>query len=582
MSPDWVAFETVIADAVCSSTPASGIGRLVERLQGLIGADAAVLYLLHLEKSHFIPTFGDPTTVCDAAEALDVNVIDESHRTTFADSAIQTLEVISRLISRDGRDAFQLAIPVRRDKSCLGLLLLQRGSDRRFSSEEQSLAMIVADMIVPLIEKKSSLQLLQAVQTPINFHEPLKEYLDDLLALIAVASGMPMIAIREFHAESQALRCIARYGLIMHRCDLDLEPIHSYGPFKRVMESRQSMAFPDATAEDARLGGFLDRKELTDVRSYVIAPILVGDYFFGTLSFAAGTRYNYSPLEIEGFVTIANVIGTSITNYRNAQTVSQLYQNDGQLEVGITALEVAQAARHEARNIIASVDIELATLKSQASNPTKENISKIPDTVERIFDNAQQITLALDKIRDVSKPPKRELLTISLKKVIYDAAALVTGKIDKERVIVRLEGKDIDIEVYPERLRHAFLNLFLNSLDAFAIRKRQSGREILIQVDIGSASADDVRIRYADNATGIDPSKLRIPQSMQDIPPVHELIFHPGVTSKEGGSGHGLFLVRRILDEHKGSVDLVDYRSGVVFEIRIPKKSSSKHPNRSE
>jgi signal transduction histidine kinase len=581
MNLDWADFETIIADAVCSSPPASGILHLVERLQKLIGADASVLYLLHLEVSHFLPIFGDPAAIQDAPKYLDVDVIDEHLHLSFANSAIKKLQVLSRSVSIEGRTAIQLAVPVRRSNSCLGLLLLQRGSDQRFSKEDQSLATIVADTIIPLIEKQNSLQLLQAVQKPINFHQPLHVYLDDLLLLIADASGMPMIAIREMHADSQALRCIAKFGLKMEKSELDLEPVDKYGPFRRAMNSKKPIAFPDASHEDARLGGFLDRTELDRVRSYVIAPILVGDSIFGTLSFAAGTRYNYSSLEIVGFETIANVIGTSITNYRNAQTVSQLYKNDGEVAFGSIALEVAQAARHEARNFIESVSFELANLLFLASKP-RENSSRIQEKVEQISNNVQEIDRALNKIRDVSKPPKRELMTVSLKTVISEAAILVSGKIDKERVNVRpSEGKDIELEVYPERLRHAFLNLFLNSLDAFAAKKKQSGREIVIQIDIGSPSSEEVRIRYADNATGIDPVKLIVPQNLEVVPPVNELVFLPGVTSKPKGSGHGLFLVRRIIDEHDGSIDLVDYRNGVVFEIRLPKKSSNKNPKRS-
>jgi nitrogen fixation/metabolism regulation signal transduction histidine kinase len=173
-------------------------------------------------------------------------------------------------------------------------------------------------------------------------------------------------------------------------------------------------------------------------------------------------------------------------------------------------------------------------------------------------------------------------MRISLKKVINEAAALVSGKISKERGNVRVEGKDVDLDAYPERLRHAFINLFLNSLDAFEARRKESNRTIAIQIDPGSANAEDLQVRYVDNATGIDPARLKVPAGVADGSSVSDLIFQPGVTSKETGSGHGLFLVRRIIGEHKGSIDLIDYRNGIVFDLRIPKRFTAKQSKRIE
>jgi signal transduction histidine kinase len=579
MDSDWERLESIIAEGVCSSLPNDGISQLVTGLRQLTRADAAALYLLQLDKSQFVPTFGDTSAILGASASLDLEVVENQPDFSFADSAIQKRKILTRLHRRDERIVTQLAAPVKRGASCLGLLLLQREGDEQFSRDQILLAMLITDSIIPLIEKQSSLQLLQAVQKPIDFHQSLNGYLQDLLLQIAIASGMPMIAIREL--DGRALRCIATFGLSGELSAFDLDPFEDFGPFNYAVTSREPVAWGDASAILPTLNGLLERPELRGVRSFAVAPILVGDTVFGTLSFAANARYNYSPLEVAGFLTIANVIGTSISNYRNAQTVSQLYQIEGELAVGLTALEVAQAARHEARNVIESINTELANLKFQATKP-KEHAHKIPGTVQRIYENSQDIIRALDKIRDVSKPPKRELMTTSLRMIIYEAAALVTGKISKERVNVRFDGKDISIEAYPERLRHAFLNLFLNSLDAFSARRKELNRTITVQIDSGSANAEDVLVRFADNATGIDVVKLKAPTGATDGSSVAELIFQPGVTSKDGGSGHGLFLVRRIISEHKGSIDLIDYRNGVVFDIKLPKRFSSKQHRKVE
>src|SRR5206468_4076390 len=89
---------------------------------------------------------------------------------------------------------------------------------------------------------------------------------------------------------------------------------------------------------------------------------------------------------------------------------------------------------------------------------------------------------------------------------------------------------------------------------------------------ISGSAASTVKLRYSDNASGIDPNKLqkfmKAGDSSKDL---NTIIFEKGVTSKEKGSGYGLYLVRKMLDRHNGSIDLISYRGGVVFEIVLGK-----------
>jgi signal transduction histidine kinase len=568
---DWNQLESAIADAAHSPVPLTGMQSLVDAAKSLTGATAAVLYLLQLDKAKFIARVGEPGTVLAAPQAIDVEVLESTGASTFIDAALQRRQIISRPAEAGGQHCAQLAIPLRRATSCLGILIIQRPDGYPFSAEEKSALSILAHTIVLLIEKESSLHLFEAFQHPIDFHQSLNDYLQDLLLLIAIASGMPIISIREIHHDSRNLRCIANYGLTPDLTVLDLLPYDRFGPYREAIETRKPVALTDVLKERDKLADFLDRPEVAKIRSLVIAPILVGDAVFGTLSFAAPTIFTYSHLEIAGFVTIANAIGTSITNFRNVQKLSELFLIEGELAVGITGLEVAQAARHEARNVVDSINTDLANLKVLLGRPG-DNVVRIDDTLERLFANSQDILHALDKIRDVSRPPKREIASASIKAIINEAAALVAGRIAKERVALRIDGPDVELHAYVERLRHAFLNLFLNSLDAFSLRRKASNRTITIQIECRPAPGGDIYVRYIDNATGVDPTKLIFPPGTQDGPPTAVMIFQPGVTSKHQGSGYGLFLVRRILTEHKGSIDLIDYRNGVVFDLRLPRR----------
>jgi nitrogen-specific signal transduction histidine kinase len=131
----------------------------------------------------------------------------------------------------------------------------------------------------------------------------------------------------------------------------------------------------------------------------------------------------------------------------------------------------------------------------------------------------------------------------------------------------------LDVIAQPDWLRQVFLNLMLNSVDAFKQAKK-ANRYIDLVVAKPSERQQDIQMTYKDNATGINPQSLSVPEDLTDRP-FQQQLFEPGVTSKKAGSGFGLWLVRRSLDDHHGSIDLTDHRNGVAFSIHLPKPETA-------
>jgi signal transduction histidine kinase len=79
-------------------------------------------------------------------------------------------------------------------------------------------------------------------------------------------------------------------------------------------------------------------------------------------------------------------------------------------------------------------------------------------------------------------------------------------------------------------------------------------------------SGDQVKIRIGDDGPGLSEAQI-------------EEIFKPGFTTKRKGSGYGLFLARRIAEEHGGSITAsVGPGSGAVFELILPVARDSSGP----
>jgi two-component system, NtrC family, sensor kinase len=94
------------------------------------------------------------------------------------------------------------------------------------------------------------------------------------------------------------------------------------------------------------------------------------------------------------------------------------------------------------------------------------------------------------------------------------------------------------------------LNLILNALDA-----TQEGAVIELTTE---KSADGIRILIRDEGTGIPAAQ-------------HEHLFQPYFTTKETGTGLGLFVCRNILKEAGGRIDLVcSTTAGTTFAVTLP------------
>jgi signal transduction histidine kinase len=263
-----------------------------------------------------------------------------------------------------------------------------------------------------------------------------------------------------------------------------------------------------------------ERSELEKVQSFVAIPVRVGTGIFGVLSFAASCEYEYSPVEWRGFESIANGIGVAITNYRHFNDATNDLARHSEIAVAITAIEIAQAARHEARGILDDCQHQIAIVKSSSN----KKVADVDDDLSKVSGDLRKIHEALQKIKSASKPPVKELARVSLKRTWDEARSLVLGRLGDLGISAFYEGPDIEIEMYSDWFRQVYVNLLLNSIDAYRERSGKRGRRINLRVESPAERAQVVSMRYTDNATGIEPTDLLIPDKLKGVA-IEQVIF---------------------------------------------------------
>ena len=430
-----------------------------------------------------------------------------------------------------------------------------------------------------ILERDRLLKIFNEFQVPINFQQGEAGYFADLMKAIRVATQMPFIAIREHIREDSALRCIAQAGFeSLELADLDIENI-GLDRFKIFDDCIQwKRAYNAKRYEDCP--EIFDRLKNYDIKSFLVVPVLVGSDVFGTLSFACRIEnYEFSMLEAAGFEAIANAVGLSIANFRNFNRQVEDEKEAAVRDMALVAIEIAQYARHEARNHIEEGEAILDILAKLVRKT--QGAEKLTDDIKQKFSD---LNIALDRIKEATVAPSEESRLCLLTEVWKKSFSHVQYKLDREHIHYYFDGNAKDtanVIASFDHLRLTFSQLILNSIDAFQVQgSKNKDKQIRIDITDPGPRANSFIIKYKDNAGGIDPSKLRkaaaadgfaapLPSSERTV----SAIFRRGVTSKgKQGSGYGLFLARKKLLDIDGSIDLAEYRGGTtMFEIKLLK-----------
>jgi two-component system nitrogen regulation sensor histidine kinase NtrY len=150
----------------------------------------------------------------------------------------------------------------------------------------------------------------------------------------------------------------------------------------------------------------------------------------------------------------------------------------------------------------------------------------------------------------------------------HDLAALVKGAVMLQengqpgvRFVKSWPAGAVPMEIDATMIGQALTNLIKNAGEA--IEARGAGPAPEIRIDF-TADPDRAIIRIMDNGTGLPPDRARL--------------FEPYVTTRDKGTGLGLPIVKKIIEEHGGQLTLTDApvfegntRAGAMAEIILPR-----------
>ena len=167
--------------------------------------------------------------------------------------------------------------------------------------------------------------------------------------------------------------------------------------------------------------------------------------------------------------------------------------------------------------------------------------------------------LAIDRMRGLvtslrsfGRPDRAQVERVDIHELLDSALALVRHQTG-DRIEVRKEYAQLaPIEVYPQQLGQAFMNILMNAIQAIPERGTVTVRT--------TSSPGGIQVILSDTGTGISPDNLK-------------RIFEPGFTTKGArvGMGLGLLITQQIVDQHRGRLTVESMPGrGSTFTIHLP------------
>ena len=228
--------------------------------------------------------------------------------------------------------------------------------------------------------------------------------------------------------------------------------------------------------------------------------------------------------------------------------------------------EVARRLAHEIKNPLTPIQLSAERLQMKLAGKLPEQETQfLGKNTQTIINQVTAMKRMVDDFRNYARTPPAQLAALDLNLLVEDIAYLYAGDSSRDKVHTRLDPNLPRIMGDETQLRQVIHNLLQNALDAVdETPPPESAPRIDVtteKVTYHNASGESciaVRLSVMDNGPGFQPKIL-------------SRIFEPYTTTKERGTGLGMAVVKKIIDEHHGRIDVKNREdtSGAIVSILL-------------
>lgn len=242
---------------------------------------------------------------------------------------------------------------------------------------------------------------------------------------------------------------------------------------------------------------------------------------------------------------------------KDFSSTNKLEHNLQRLDRLASAGTLSAGMAHEIRNALVAVKTFIDLLLEK---------NRDDELAEVVRHEMRRVDSIVTQMLKFTAPAQPTFTSVSLHKILDRSLRLAQHRVEGRLIAFerRFEAEPDALKGDENQLEQAFVNLLLNSVEAI-----NTHGSLAVSTDVASENQDRlregsaqrmVRIRISDSGTGIKPENM-------------PRLFEPFFTTKRNGTGLGLAVTRRIVEEHNGAINVESQPGkGTTFTILLPAK----------
>lgn len=548
------------------------VARVLERLSEDLAIDAAAIHALEDDRLVLAgPRFGDWDPVSE--EEMRVLPLSVGELPGLAIRERRTVTERLPAVRLPGSLAVRLGMPytvtvplLARDQ-VVGTLSVGRRGERSFAPEEVQLLEICAAQVAVALENaqlfeqkrqrveqlRHLLEVGRAITASLDLEQILEAAAGALVRMIEAATAHVFLLDPERPVLRGAATSVAAHRDLIRNTEV---PLDGPSASARAIALRAPVAVPDTTDPRAEV-----QRQITAAlgeRSILAVPLLVRDRPIGVVVIGdSRDQRRWSSGEVERTSLVAHQLAVAVANSRLYEDLRRSYaelaraQEELVKRERLAALgELSAVVAHEVRNPLGVI--------YNAMGPLRRLLRPEGDAktlLDIVGEEAERLNRIVSDLLDFARPHEPVLEEVSLRELLDELLDRMKGDPAARQVALAV---DLPPELPPLPLdagmiRRAFLNLVQNAMQA-----SPEGGTVRVSA---RADGDGVTVEIADRGPGV-PEELR------------EKIFQPFFTTRANGTGLGLAVVKRIVEEHRGRVEVTSPPGGgATVSVWLPRRA---------
>ena len=371
-----------------------------------------------------------------------------------------------------------------------------------------------------------------------------------LVVLNLVVTGFAVVLLwRAYRSSQESLRDIkALAGDILSSMDQALITTDADGRITSINRRGLDMLRPTEECVGQPLAVLSDKVPLNDFRNLWKVEkntAMTRDFTIDldgterTLRAFCQTLTDYKDKEIGNVLQLRDVTERLLIEDRMRRM--ERYMGLGPLAAGL---------HHEIKNPLAALSLHVQLLEEEIENGETSDETQQMLTV--IKTEVSRIGSVLEGFRDFASIDRLNPGPVDLTQLIKRQVELCRPTAQRQQVTLNLQKTALNLPIITGdqvRLEQVLLNLLLNALEAMP-----DGGSVVVRV---SLSDESVVVEVKDSGTGIPPE-------------MHEKVFDAYFTTKGSGTGLGLAMSDKIMQQHDGSLTFQSSDSGTTFKMSLP------------